>query len=159
MINKALFSSANMCWNTPKNLYNILNEEFKFDLDAATDSTNPLNTQYFFTPEDDALTSKWFGNVFLNPPYGRHIYKWIEKAFNERNNCNVIVLLIPSRTDTKYWHDFIMKAYEIRFIKGRLKFGDGKNPAPFPSCVVIFKKGNYTPRITSMVVKKQEAKE
>ncbi len=80
--------------------------------------------------------------VFCNPPYGREIYKWVEKAYIENKNGTFIVMLLPARTDTKWFHEFIYKKHEIRFIKGRLKFNDGKENAPFPSMIVIMKEGN-----------------
>ena len=77
----------------------------------------------------------------MNPPYGRAIGKWVEKAYRESLNGAVVVCLIPSRTDTRYWHNYIFPyAADIKFLKGRLKFGDGKNPAPFPSAIIIFDK-------------------
>lgn len=117
-------------WGTPKALYDQLNQEFNFNFDPC-----PLNCLDF-----DGLSCEWGSSTFCNPPYGREITKWIEKAYNESLILGkTVVLLIPARTDTKWWHNYIMKAYEIRFIKGRLKFGDAKNNAPFPSVVVIFK--------------------
>lgn len=78
--------------------------------------------------------------VFCNPPYGKEMYKWVEKCYFEgRKEHTTVVLLIPARTDTKYFHDFIIHRTEIRFIKGRLKFGNSKNTAPFPSMLVIFR--------------------
>lgn len=127
-------------WLTPLNLFNELNKEFNFDLDAATEPNNPLDTPNFFTKQDNSLTKEWNGNVFLNPPYS-NIDQWVEKAFNEyeRDRDRVIVMLIPSRTDTKYFHKLIAPYAEVRFIKGRLKFSE-KGSAPFPSMVVIFGK-------------------
>ena len=82
----------------------------------------------------------WSGyRVYCNPPYGREIGKWVEKAYNENKNGTFIVMLLPARTDTKWFHNFIYKQHKIEFIKGRLKFNDGKNSAPFPSMIVIMK--------------------
>ena len=121
------FSSQKLDWQTPKATYDELNKEFHFDFDPC-----PTN------PTLDGLTVEW-GNVnFCNPPYGREIPKWIKKGYEEYQKGKTVVFLIPSRTDTKWWHDYIMKADEIRFIKGRLKFGDSKNSAPFPSAIAIF---------------------
>lgn len=86
----------------------------------------------------------------MNPPYGRVIGDWIRKAYEESQKGATVVALIPSRTDTTYWHEYVMKAAEIRFVRGRLKFGDGRNSAPFPSAVVVFKPGNHTPKVSSM---------
>ncbi len=128
MFNKILFSSQRSNWRTPKKFYQELDKEFDFDFDPC-----PPN------PEFNGLKMKWKERNFVNPPYGREIGKWLKKGFQEAKNGKLVVFLIPSRTDTKWWHDFVMKANEIRFIKGRLKFDDFKNSAPFPSCVVIFK--------------------
>lgn len=82
---------------------------------------------------------------FVNPPYGREIGRWIKKGFEEWRKGKTVVFLIPSRTDTAWWHDHIMKASEIRYIRGRLKFGDAKNSAPFPSAIAIFRKEGDSP--------------
>ena len=127
---KGLMTSLSPHWATPKGLYEKLNSEFSFDFDPC-----PLcNISNF-----DGLTCKWGSSNFINPPYGRDICKWIARAVDVAQGGATCVLLIPSRTDTKWWHDYIMKADEIRFIKGRLKFGDSKNSAPFPSAIAIFK--------------------
>ncbi|KXY25723.1 DNA N-6-adenine-methyltransferase [Bacillus sp. FSL K6-0067] len=140
-----LFSSETDLWNTPKYFYDILNEEFSFTLDPCTDGTNAKCTKYF-TKEDDGLVQDWSDDiVFMNPPYGRVLADWVRKAYEESQKGATIVCLIPARTDTRYWHDYVMKAKEVRLIKGRLKFGGSKNSAPFPSAVVVFEKGNHTP--------------
>ena len=128
---KVHFSSQRLDWKTPKAVYQVLDAEFHFDFDPC-----PTNPQF------DGLNVRWGSCNFVNPPYGRELPKWIEKSWYEyhsRDNVTV-VLLIPSRTDTRWWHDYCMKATEIRFIRGRLKFDDQKNSAPFPSAIVIFKK-------------------
>lgn len=127
--NKNLFSSLRLDWKTPKHLYNKLNKEFQFDFDPC-----PSN------PTFDGLSIKWGQRNFVNPPYGREIGKWIKKGYEESLKGKLVVFLIPSRTDTQWWHEFIMKANEIRFIKGRLKFDEHKNSAPFPSAIAIFNK-------------------
>lgn len=135
-----LFSSENEVWATPQDFYDKLNEEFSFNLDPCAISENAKCDTYF-TPEQDGLTQNWQGyTVFCNPPYGRKIYSWVKKCSEESKKENTtVVMLIPSRTDTRYFHDFIYhKAKEIRFVKGRLKFGGAKNSAPFPSVVVVF---------------------
>lgn len=126
MNTKVMFSSANDDWFTPKDVYEKLNEEFKF-----TDDPCPIMGS-------GGLSRSWGSSVFVNPPYST-IKDWCKKAYSESLKGKTVVMLIPSRTDTRYWHDYIMKAKEIRFIKGRLKFGGSKKSAPFPSCIVIFK--------------------
>lgn len=139
------FSSESNEWATPQDLFNKLNEKYMFTLDPCATKEN-AKCDNFYTKQDDGLLQDWRDEVvFMNPPYGREISKWIEKAYTESLNGDcIVVCLIPSRTDTKYWHDFIFPyASEIRFIKGRLKFGGHKNSAPFPSAIVIFREGNY----------------
>ena len=126
---KVHFSSATDSWATPQDVYAKLDEEFSFDFDPC-----PLNEN----PDIDGLSIEWGSSNFVNPPYG-NLKGWLEKAFLQSLKGKTCVMLIPSRTDTKYWHDFVMKADEIRFIKGRLKFGGAKFNAPFPSCVVVFR--------------------
>lgn len=139
MIGNALFTSNSDEWATPQDVYDMLDKEFSFNLDPCATEENHKCEKYY-TIETDGLLQKWEGcRVFCNPPYS-NISAWVEKAFREtRNDNTLVVLLIPSRTDTRYFHDFIYQRSEIRFIKGRLKFGDSKNSAPFPSMVVIFR--------------------
>ncbi|RWZ85536.1 MAG: adenine methyltransferase [Hydrotalea sp. AMD] len=121
------FSSQRQNWKTPVKFYDELNKEFSFDFDPCPPD-----------PAFDGLSIEWKKRNFVNPPYGKVLPLWVEKGYHEAQKGKLVVMLIPSRTDTRYWHDFIMKAKEIRFIKGRLKFDDQKNSAPFPSCIVIF---------------------
>ena len=121
------FSSLRMDWKTPKAVYQTLDAEFRFDHD-------PCPPKYTV----DGLQSEWGNSNFINPPYGRELPKWVAKAYAEHNKGKTCVMLIPSRTDTKWWHDYCMKASEIRFIKGRLKFDDQQSSAPFPSAIIIF---------------------
>ena len=141
-MDKVLFSSKKMDWETPQSFFDELNKEFNFNLDVCADDFNHKCEEYF-TKEIDGLKQNWGGKrVFCNPPYGREIYEWVKKCNEESQKENtIIVLLIPSRTDTKYFHEFLYKKenVELRFIKGRLKFGDGKNSAPFPSLLAIFR--------------------
>lgn len=130
MFNRVLFSSATNHWATPQEVFNSLNEEFNF-----ADDPCPLNSLI------DGLSREWRSPAFVNPPYS-NIKEWSAKAFAEAQKGSTVVLLIPSRTDTKWWHEYILKAQEIRFIRGRLKFGGCKNNAPFPSCIVVFKGSN-----------------
>ena len=127
------FLSQSVDWATPKGVYDELDREFHFDFDPcplmAMDAIDYWN----------GLTGDWKRSNFVNPPYGREIGKWTAKAVEEWKKGRTVVLLIPSRTDTIWWHRDIMSATEIRFIKGRLKFGDATNSAPFPSAVVVFR--------------------
>ena len=139
MITKGMMSSNTDEWGTPKIFYEELNKEFNFTLDPCSTKENHKCRKYY-TKEDDGLSKSWIGEkVFMNPPYGREIGKWVEKAYNENKKGVEIVSLLPARTDTKWFHDFIYNKHEIRFIKGRLKFNDGKQPAPFPSMIVVMK--------------------
>lgn len=136
MNTKLMFSSESNEWETPQDFFERLNKEFYFTLDVAASDENAKCAKYF-TKEDDGLSKDWNSEVcWMNPPYGREIGKWIEKAFNEARKGATVVCLIPARTDTKYFHEFCFK-HEVRFIRGRLKFGNSKNCAPFPSAVVV----------------------
>ena len=144
-MNKALLSSKKMDWCTPQAFFDKLNREFHFTLDAAATPENTKCTRYF-TPEMDALSRSWNvdGAVFCNPPYGRQLGKWVAKAYQEHiHTGGTIVLLIPARTDTSYFHDYILGKAEIRFLRGRLKFedeyGNSGDAAPFPSMVVVYR--------------------
>lgn len=143
-VQKVMFSSKTGEWATPQEFFDKLNWRFgPFDLDPCAD---PVNTKCanFYTEAEDGLSKDWAGHtVFVNPPYGRGIDKWIQKAYTESMNLDTrVVMLIPARTDTKYWHRYVMKAAEVHFVKGRLKFGDSDNSAPFPSAVIVFD-GSY----------------
>lgn len=145
-MNSVLFSSKSNEWRTPQDFFDKLNAEFHFVLDAAATDENAKCGNYF-TPETDGLSQSWNvgGAVYCNPPYGRQIGLWCKKAWEESKKTDYpIVLLIPCRTDTSYFHDYILGKSEVRFIRGRLKFenenGELRNPAPFPSCVVIYNK-------------------
>lgn len=137
---KVLFSSKEEKWETPQDFFDKLNDEFHFTLDAAASPDNTKCTNYF-TEEQDGLVQSWGGHtVWCNPPYCRKTGLWVKKAYEEhqRTGCTVVMLL-PSRTDVRWFHDYILGKAEIRFIKGRLKFGGNKNSAPFPSIVVIYR--------------------
>jgi site-specific DNA-methyltransferase (adenine-specific) len=108
-----------------------LDREFQFDFDPC-----PANSGWW---RSDGLIDEWGQRSFCNPPYGNQIPRWISKAYEEYLKGKLVVLLIPSRTDTAWWHDYVMKATEIRFIRGRLKFKGATNSAPFPSCIVVFR--------------------
>lgn len=140
MINKGLFSSNTNEWATPQAFFDALNTEFHFDLDPCATPENAKCERYF-TVETDGLKKNWGGaRVFCNPPYGREIGKWVKKCWEEsRKPDTLVVMLIPARTDTAFFHDYIYgKAREIRFIRGRLHFNESPQGAPFPSMVVVF---------------------
>ena len=139
MISPALYSSRSEQWATPRKLFAELDAEFHFDLDPCATADNATCADYF-TIEDDGLLQNWGGRrVFCNPPYGRKIGDWVRKCYEESKRAEVVVLLIPARTDTAFFHDYIYhQAREIRFIRGRLHYNDAKNAAPFPSMIVIF---------------------
>lgn len=138
----ALFSHASDEWGTPQWLFDLLNKEFKFDADAAA-SEGRQKCDFYFTPEVDALISNWSDDtLFLNPPYSK-IGAFMQKAYESSLLGATVVCLIPARTDTRYFHDYCMKAYEIRLIRGRVKFTNPYSQTPltsatFPSCIVIF---------------------
>ena len=136
MVSKVMFTSNTCEWSTPQDLFDKLNSEFNFELDVCASKDNHKCERYF-TKEDDAFLNKWTGRVWCNPPYGRDIARWVEAC---ANHSNISVMLLPARTDTKWFHKFIYNNpnAKIRFIKGRLKFNNAKNPAPFPSMIVIF---------------------
>jgi len=156
MINEGLFTSNSDEWETPQGLFNELDKEFHFDLDPCATKEN-AKCSIYYTKEEDGLKQDWnivdlgirfeVKSVFMNPPYGREIGRWVEKAHKEsrrsasRTYGATVVCLLPARTDTKWYHDYCIKG-EIRYIKGRLKFSGMKNSAPFPSMIVIFRGQN-----------------
>ncbi len=133
-----VYSSASEDWETPPDLFQYLNKEWAFTLDACASPGNFL-CKYFFTKEEDALTRVWTGRVWCNPPYGHGIGKWVRKAADSSLGGATVVMLIPARTDTKWFHEIIIpEASEVHFICGRLRFSGATINAPFPSMVVVF---------------------
>jgi phage N-6-adenine-methyltransferase len=139
MLNNSLFSSKDMTWETPKDLFDKLNKVFNFKLDVCA-VPQTAKCDNYFTPEIDGLKQDWKGYCWMNPPYGREQIRWINKAYDETiKNYSTVVCLIPARPDTKVWHETIFpNATAICFIKGRLKFSGCKDSAPFPSAIVVF---------------------
>ena len=135
-----MFSSETDLWSTPQEFFDELNDEFHFDLDVCA---LPENTkcERFFSPEQDGLKQKWGGCVWCNPPYGRTVGRWVQKAAQSAQDGTTVVMLLHARTDTRWFHEYIYQKpnVEIRFVSGRLKFGGSSNNAPFPSMVVIFR--------------------
>lgn len=131
------FSSKTVVWGTPQDFFDKLNAEFGFETDVCAIAENAKCPRYF-TPEMDGLAKEWRGVCWMNPPYGREIGAWMRKAYESSKAGATVVCLVPARTDTRWWHDYAMRG-EIRFIKGRLKFGGCAVNAPFPNAVVIFR--------------------
>lgn len=151
IITEGMFSSRTDEWATPIHLFDSLNGEFDFDLDVAATKRNAKCRKYF-TQREDGLKQNWHRQskkkrIFCNPPFGNQIGLWVKKALAESQKGCIVVLLIPFRPDTSYLHDYVFnKAYEIRLIRGRLKYNDGEQTAPFPTAVIIFKKGYHRTR-------------
>jgi len=137
-ISETLFSSATDEWRTPPNFFAKLNRRYRFDLDpcaTAENATCPL----YFTKEQDGLAQDWGTHrVFCNPPYGRKIGKWARKCFEASQNGALVVLLVPARTDTRWFHDWVQGKADIEFISRRLRFGGAKMNAPFPSMLAVY---------------------
>jgi site-specific DNA-methyltransferase (adenine-specific) len=147
-MNEVHYSSKNKEWETPNSLYKPLEKEFNIMLDVCATEENKKCALYF-NKKLNGLTSDWrivgeFGKLgkvacWMNPPYGREIGAWVKKADKEKRRGVTTVALLPARTDTKWFHDYIYNKAEIRFLKGRIRFVDAKASAPFPSMIVIFK--------------------
>ena len=155
---KLMFSSKSNEWETPQALFDKLNKTYGFTLDpCATEESRKC--ERYYTIEEDGLSKSWKGErVFVNPPYG-DIGKWVKKSYEESlHKDGLVVMLIPSRTDTRYWHDYVMNASSIYFIKGRLKFGNKTmfktDPAPFPSAVVVFREQKWAPFPTVLTMER-----
>lgn len=141
-----LFDSGRMDWETPPAWFKLLDNEFHFDLDVAASSVN-TKCQAYFDEATDGLQQDWAPHTcWMNPPYGRTIGKWVEKAYQESLKGATVVCFVPARTDTKWWHEFVARASEVRFVKGRVKFVGSPNSATFPSVIVVFTP--YQPQFT-----------
>ena len=150
-INKEMFISNSQEWETPQDLFDRYNHMYRFTLDLCATPDNAKCERYF-TKKENALIKSWFYEIcWMNPPYGREIGRWVQKAYDSvYHGLNwemsaTIVMLLPARTDTKWFQDYVLKAQRlynahIHFIKGRLKFVGAKHPAPFPSVVVVFRR-------------------
>lgn len=144
MISLALYSSRSEEWATPQGLFDALDREFRFTLDAAASKENAKCARFYSKADRDGLTQPWGSEVvFLNPPYGREIGKWMQRAAEQSSGAKAtVVCLIHARTDTKWWHTWVMPyASELRFIRGRVTFAGATNSSPFPSVVVVFRPG------------------
>lgn len=146
-VSPTLYSSDSGEWQTPQALFDAASRRWgTFTLDAAASGGNALCTAFFSRDGINAFTNRWWGRVWLNPPYGREIGKWIDRAAVEVavGNAERVVCLIPARTDTRWWQQIVKpKASEVHFLAGRVSFkqADGKvGPAPFPSAIVVFER-------------------
>lgn len=134
-----LHSSVSVEWSTPYSLFRQLDAEFQFKLDAAATAEN-AKCVAFFTAKEDGLARSWQpGPIFLNPPYGRALGLWISKAYEESRLGATVVCVVPARTDTRWFHTYVLPHAEVRFLQGRVKFGGAKYNAPFPTMVVVFR--------------------
>jgi len=141
-MDKALFASGNTEWETPQDFFDILNRVFKFNLDVCATAKN-AKCENYFNKQQDGLAQEWRGNIWCNPPYGRDIERWVKKAYECRlRGANgygaTIVMLLSARTDTKWMHKYVFGTARMIFLKGRLKFGNSGNSAPFPSMLAIY---------------------
>ena len=141
MNNDLMFSSKTDLWATPQDFFDKYDTVFHFETDVCALPEN-AKCKRFFTPEMDGLKQEWTGVCWMNPPYGRQISKWVQKAYESaRDNLATVVCLLPARTDTRWFHDYILPHAEVQFIKGRIKFGGAKENAPFPNMLVTFYPG------------------
>ncbi len=124
-------------WGTPQDLFDALDAEFHFTLDVCALPEN-AKCERFYSPADDGLAQDWRGVCWMNPPYGRAIGPWMQKAYQEAARGATVVCLVPSRTDTAWWHDYAMKG-EVRFLRGRLRFQGATSSAPFASAIIVFR--------------------
>jgi site-specific DNA-methyltransferase (adenine-specific) len=138
VIQPALYSSATDEWPTPREFFGKLNRRYRFTLDPCATPDN-ATCPLFFTKEDDGLKQNWGTHrVFCNPPYGRAIGTWARKCFEASQGGALVVLLVPARTDTRWFHDYVQGKADVRFIRGRLQFGDADASAPFPSMLAVY---------------------
>jgi phage N-6-adenine-methyltransferase len=144
------FSSKTGVWETPNDFFDKLDDEFGFDVDVCALPEN-AKCSVFYSPDVDGLKQVWTGVCFMNPPYGREIHKWVKKAYESAKAGATVVCLLPSRTDTSWWGNYVMEANEVRFVRGRLRFVGAEHSAPFPSVVVVFRPW-FTPTVLKTAV-------
>lgn len=135
-MDKVHFSSASDDWSTPQDLFDKLNKAFGFTLDVCASREN-AKCPYYYGKEQDGLAQPWAGRCWMNPPYGRTIGLWVRKAYESAQAGALVVCLLPARTDTRWWHDYVVKG-DVHYLRGRLKFGNASASAPFPSALVLF---------------------
>ena len=140
-ITKGLTSTGNIVAETPKYLFDRISSIFNFSLDACALPEN-AKCESYYTPKDDGLSKPWRGGVWCNPPYGREISSWVKKAYEEsqKEYNDFVLMLLPARTDTKWWWKYVQGKATLFFIKGRVKFGDHNVGAPFPSVLALYMK-------------------
>lgn len=151
MLNESLYSSDKMDWETPAFLFQKLNEEFNFTCDVCAVESN-AKCDEFYTPEIDGLSQNWHGTIWMNPPYGREVSKWVKKAHEQSQQGCVCVCLLPVRSDTRWWHDYVMNASEVRLLSKRLSFEGSNNKAPFPVAIVVFDRKRTCPILASFKI-------
>ena len=136
-----LTSTGNIVAETPKYLFDKISSIFNFSLDVCALPEN-AKCESYYTPKDDGLSKPWRGGVWCNPPYGREISSWVKKAYEEsqKEYNSFVLMLLPARTDTKWWWDWVQGKATLFFIKGRVKFGDHNVGAPFPSVLALYMK-------------------
>jgi phage N-6-adenine-methyltransferase len=138
-----IFQSTTAEWGTPRELFDRLNHEFGFDVDVCALPEN-AKVDRFFTPDDDGLAQEWRGVCWCNPPYGRGVGVWLRKAYQSALRGATVVVLIPARTDTRWWHEWVEGKATVRFLQGRLRFEGGakysvREAAPFPSAILVYR--------------------
>lgn len=138
-------------WETPSWFFDQLDAEFGFTLDACADMHNAKCSAYL-NESDNALLHDWHGVVWCNPPYGIKVGRWVKYAYEQARKGALVVLLIPASTDTRWWHNWVMRAREIRFVKTRIAFVGGGR-APFPSAIVVFDGTDHMPRLSSIAAR------
>ena len=138
---KGLTSTGNIVAETPKYLFDRISSIFNFSLDVCALPEN-AKCENYYTPKDDGLSKPWRGGVWCNPPYGREISSWVKKAYEEsqKEYNSFVLMLLPARTDTKWWWEYVQGKATLFFIKGRVKFGDHNVGAPFPSVLALYMK-------------------
>lgn len=136
-VNQSWFKRIKTDYETPDYIFDPLNEEFGFTLDVAATPEN-AKTKRFFTKEHDGLSQKWEGVCWMNPPFGREMKKWVKKAFDEWQTGCTVVCLLPVRSNTAWWHDYVMKG-EVRFIRGEVKFKGHNNGLWLPMAIIVFR--------------------
>ena len=143
------FTSKGIDYETPSDIFDPLDDEFHFTLDVAASHTNAKCDNYY-TEEDDALTQSWIGTCWMNPPYGRALRRFVKKAYESAQCGSTVVCLIPVRANTKWWHQYVMRASEIRLINGEVKFVGHERGLWWAMCIVVFKDSSGPPRLASL---------